>query len=109
MSAIGYVNFNPERDSYKGSLKTLSIATGIEIIPNREKEEERQPDYRVFTDERTEIGAGWKKTGKTSGKEYVSLTLAAPELGPRRLYANLGKAAGIDDDDTYAVIWNPEG
>jgi uncharacterized protein (DUF736 family) len=36
----------------------------------------------------------------------VSLSLAAPEFGPRRIYANLGRAAG-GDEDTFAVIWNP--
>ncbi|MCI0429189.1 MAG: DUF736 family protein [Rhodospirillales bacterium] len=45
--------------------------------------------------------------GESSGKEYVSLSIAPPEFGPRKLYANLGRAAGQDDDDTYAVIWNP--
>ena len=45
--------------------------------------------------------------GETSGKEYVSLSLAAPEFGPRKLYANLGRAAGQDDDEAFAVIWNP--
>lgn len=107
MSAIGYVTHDPEKGTFKGSLKTLSIATGIEIVPNMDKTEDRQPDYRVFTDERTEIGAGWNKTGKQSGKDYVSLTFAAPELG-RRLFANLGPAAGQDDESVYAIIWNPE-
>jgi uncharacterized protein (DUF736 family) len=37
----------------------------------------------------------------------VSLSLAAPEFGPRRLYANLGRAAGQDDPDVFALIWNP--
>jgi uncharacterized protein (DUF736 family) len=37
----------------------------------------------------------------------VSLSLAAPEFGPRRLYANLGRAAGRDDEDSFAIIWNP--
>jgi hypothetical protein len=37
----------------------------------------------------------------------TSLSLAAPEFGPRRLYANLGRAAGQDDDETFALIWNP--
>ena len=27
--------------------------------------------------------------------------------GGRPLYANLGRAAGQDDDDAFAVIWNP--
>lgn len=108
MSAIGYVTLQPEQGSFKGTLKTLSIDTGIEIVPNREKSDDKQPDYRVFTEQRTELGAGWNRTGKTSGKDYVSLTLAAPELGPRKIYANLGRAAGQDDPEAYAIIWNPE-
>ena len=39
-----------------------------------------------------EIGAGWTRKGETSGKDYVSLSIAAPEFGPKKLYANLGKA-----------------
>lgn len=107
MSAIGYVTHNPESDTFKGSLRTLTIATGIEIMPNKEKMDDRQPDYRVFTDQGFELGAAWRKTGKQSGKEYVSLTFSAPELG-RRIFANLGPAAGTDEDNVFAVIWNSE-
>ena len=75
-------------------------------MPNTNKTADSQPDYRVLT-QGTEIGAGWTKKGETSGKEYVSLSIAAPEFGPKKLYANLGKAAGQDDEQLYAVIWNP--
>ena len=104
MPAIGYVTRNGE--GFKGQLKTLSIRTEIEIRPNRSKSSDAQPDYRVSAGG-VEVGAGWVRRGEMSGKDYVSLSLAAPEFGPRRLYANLGRAAGQDDDDTYAVIWNP--
>lgn len=107
MSVIGYVTYDSEKKSYKGTLKTLTISTGIEIVANSEKTKDVHPDYRIFTDERTEIGAGWDKVGKTSGKPYVSLTFAAPELG-RKLYANLGTAAGQDDESVKAIIWNAE-
>ena len=105
MAAIGFVNGTRE-EGFSGQLKTLSIRANIEIRPNRSKAGEAQPDFRVFSDG-VEIGAGWVRTGEMSGKDYVSLSLAAPEFGPRRLYANLGRAAGQDDGDTYAVIWNP--
>ena len=65
-----------------------------------------QPDYRVSAGG-VEVGAGWVRRGEMSGKDYVSLSLAAPEFGPRRLYANLGRAAGQDDEDAFAIIWNP--
>ncbi|GGD84263.1 hypothetical protein GCM10011515_00020 [Tsuneonella deserti] len=103
MPAIGQVTRDGE--GFKGQLKTLSIRTDIEIVPNHAKSSDAQPDYRV-TAGGVEVGAGWVRRGETSGKDYVSLSLAAPEFGPRRLYANLGRAAG-QDGETYAIIWNP--
>lgn len=104
MPAIGYVS--REGHGFKGQLRTLSIRTEIEILPNGRKTAETQPDYRV-TAAGVEVGAGWIRRGEMSGKDYVSLSLAAPEFGPRRLYANLGRAAGQDDEDAFAIIWNP--
>jgi uncharacterized protein (DUF736 family) len=105
MTAIGYVS-KQDDGRYTGSIRTISISAQVEIIPNVSKSADAQPDYRVMT-QGIEIGAGWTKKGETSGKEYVSLALAAPEFGPRKLYANLGRAAGQDDDSLYAMIWNP--
>ena len=104
MPAIGYVT--RDGNGFKGQLKTLSIRTDIEIIPNTRKSGDTQPDYRVSA-AGVEVGAGWVRRGEMSDKDYVSLSLAAPEFGPRRLYANLGRAAGQDDDDAFAIIWNP--
>ena len=105
MTAIGFVR-KEDNGHFTGQLKTISIKADIDIVPNINKTADSQPDYRVLT-QGTEIGAGWTKKGETSGKEYVSLSIAAPEFGPKKLYANLGKAAGQDDEHLYAVIWNP--
>lgn len=105
MPAIGYVT-KQSTGGYKGQLKTLSIRADIDLVPNAAKSTDSQPDFRVLT-QGVEIGAGWVRRGETSGKEYVSLSLAAPEFGPRKLYANLGRAAGQDDENNFAVIWNP--
>jgi len=104
MPAIGYVTKNDD-GSFKGQLKTLSISADIAIVANRSKSADTQPDYRVLSDG-VEIGAGWMRRSESSGRDYVSLSLAAPEFGPRRLYANLGQAAG-GPEDKFAVIWNP--
>ena len=104
MAAIGYVT--RDGNAFKGELKTLSIRADILITRNDRKTSDNQPDYRV-TSGGVEVGAGWLRRSETSGKDYVSLSLAAPEFGPRRLYANLGRAAGQVDDDSYAIIWNP--
>ena len=104
MPAIGHVT--RDGDGFKGQLKTLSIRSDIEVVPNARKSGDTQPDYRVLANG-VEVGAGWVRRGETSGRDYVSLSLAAPEFGPRRLYANLGRAAGQDDEGTFAIIWNP--
>lgn len=105
MTAIGYVTKLAD-GRYKGNLRTVSIKAEIDILPNIQKTSDSQPDFRVVT-EGVEIGAGWTRKSETSGKDYVSLSIAAPEFGPSKLYANLGRAAGSENKDLYAVIWNP--
>jgi len=104
MPAIGYVT-KDENGAFKGQLKTLSIRAEISIVVNARKTSDAQPDYRVLAGD-IEIGAGWNHRSEASGRDYVSLSLAAPEFGPRRLYANLGQAAG-ESDSRFAIIWNP--
>lgn len=105
MAAIGIVTGTIET-GFIGQLRTLSIRAAIEIRCNRGKSVDAQPDYRIYSDG-AEIGAGWIRCSDVSGKTYVSLSFAAPEFGPRRIYANLGRAAGQDDDNCYAILWNP--
>lgn len=104
MPAIGYVT-KSDNGSFKGQLRTLSIRADIDIVANANRSADTQPHYRVLSDG-VEIGAGWNRRAESSGRDYVSLSLAAPEFGPRRLYANLGRAVG-EAEDRFAVIWNP--
>ena len=106
--ALGYVT-KAETGGYEGTLATMSLKKRIRILPNRAKETDAQPDFRVYTEDRVEIGGGWNRIGKASGNPYVSLTFAAPEFGPNKIYANLGRAAGQDDDSVMAILWNPLG
>jgi len=105
MAAIGIVTGTIET-GFNGQLRTLSIRAAVEIRRNRNKSADVQPDFRIYSDD-VEIGAGWIRYSDLSEKSYVSLTFAAPEFGPRRIYANLGRAAGQDDDNCYAILWNP--
>ena len=102
--AIGHVT--KENDAYHGELRTLAFRAPIDILPNTAKKGGKQPDFRVFS-KATEIGAGWIKRAKSSGEDYVSLSLADPAFGPKKLYANLGPAADQDDPLVFAVLWNP--
>ena len=92
---------------YSGHLATLTVKTPIEFIPIKDKGSDRQPDFRLMAGN-VEVGAAWVKTGKESKEDYVSVTITAPEFGQKKLYANLGKAAGQDDPGVFAIIWNPE-
>lgn len=104
MASIGVVRRKKD-GSFEGQLKTLSVQAALQIIPMKNKSSEKAPDYRVLGNG-VEIGAGWKKIGQQSGEEYISLSMSAPELGKKPLYANLGKAAGQDEEDVYSLIWN---
>lgn len=104
MASIGHVT-RSSNGGFSGQLRTLTIRAAIDIVPNDKKTSDAQPDYRVLS-EGIEVGAGWTRRSETSGRDYVSLSFAAPEFGPRRLYANLGRAAG-EDEDSFALIWNP--
>jgi uncharacterized protein (DUF736 family) len=106
MATIGYVT-KREDGRYEGELKTLSLRADIAILPITDKTSDSQPDFRVMS-QGIEIGAGWNRVGQTSGKPYVSLSIAAPEFGSRTLFANLGRAAGQSDPDVYALIWSPQ-
>jgi uncharacterized protein (DUF736 family) len=88
MSAIGYVRRTGK--GFEGNLNTPSIKSKVAIVTNAGKTNEGQPDYLVFVDG-AEVGGAWIRQSRASGCDYVSLSIAAPEFGPRRLYANLGK------------------
>lgn len=80
---IGYVN-KLDDGSYRGTLRTLSISAALKIMPNKEKKPDSdQPDFRVYANG-AEIGGAWIRQGKETGADYVSISISAPEFGPRR-------------------------
>ena len=97
-----------ENGGYEGTLAMMTLNTKITIVPNEAKENERQPDFRIYAARGNEIGGGWNRVGKNSGKPYVSITLAHPAFGDKRVFANLARAAGTDDEDVLAILWNPQ-
>lgn len=71
----------------------------IRIEKNADKKTPARPDYRVFA-------GGWIARAKSSDKEYISLTLADPQIGPRKIYANLAPVKG--KKGRYVLLWNPK-
>ena len=105
-TAIGYVT-KLETGEFRGRLSMMDRINPITIGINKSKTNDNQPDFRIYTENQTEIGCGYKRIGKNSGNEYISLTFAAPQFGPNKIYANLGRAANQDDEDLMAILWNP--
>jgi len=103
-NALGYVN--ETKTGYEGVLAMMNLSAPIRIEKNGEKMSDGQPDYRIFAGETsTEIGGGWLRKAKGSGRDYVSITLADPQIGPRRVYANLAPVKG--KKGRHVLLWNP--
>ncbi|MEM7729325.1 MAG: DUF736 domain-containing protein [Pseudomonadota bacterium] len=106
-NALGYIT--ETETGFEGTLAMLALTTPIRIVENAEKDEDsRQPDYRVLAGGAgAPIGAGWTRRAKSSGRDYVSLTLADPAIGPRKVYANIAPVKG--EDGRHVILWNPAG
>ena len=104
-NALGYVS--ETQTGFEGALAMMNLTAPIQIEKNADKTADTQPDYRIFAGEiRTEIGGGWIVKAKSSGKNYVSLTLADPNIGPRKVFANLAPVKGRKG--RYVLLWNPK-
>ena len=103
MASIGRVQFNPAENSFTGFLKTMTLEANITFLPIANPNP-NGPDWHIIAENGFEVGAAWKKQSQ-QGTEYISASFDAPEL-PKKLYANLGREAGQDDSDVYALIWN---
>lgn len=103
-NALGYVT--ETKSGFEGMLAMLNLSATIRLDKNAEKDHESHPDYRIFAgDTATEIGGGWIRKAKASGRDYISLTLADPQIGPRRVYANLAPVKG--KKNRFVILWNP--
>lgn len=104
-NALGYVT--ETETGFTGNLALMNLNAPIRIVKNGEKTAEMQPDFRVYAGQKgSDIGAGWLRTGKNSGREYVSLTLADPGISDRRIYANLAPVKG--QEGRHVILWNPK-
>ena len=104
-NALGYIN--ETETGFEGNLAMMSLSAPIRIVKNNEKTSEKQPDYRVYAGQPSaDIGGGWLRTATSSGREYVSLTLSAPMIGPRKLYATIAPVK--DTEGRHVILWNPK-
>lgn len=104
MATIANLTVKPD-GSMDGTLATLNVTAPISIVPNARKTKENEPDFRILSRKNGfELGAGWNRFSQSTGAEYVSVSLSAPEFGT--IYGNVANAPG-DDPTKKVIIWNP--
>lgn len=93
-------------EAFEGTLTTLSGSAPISIVPNERKTKDTAPDFRIIAGRNGfEVGAAWICTSRTTGEEFISVTLSAPEFGT--IYGNIAPSPGSDDPAEKVIIWNP--
>ena len=85
-----------------GSLKTLTLNTKLQFVPETNKSKDSAPDFRIFPGTNQEIGAAWKRTARDGGREYLSVKLDDPAFAAP-LFASL---VGTDDDKVFNLLWS---
>jgi len=100
MAIIGIFTRTPD-GKLSGHLRTLTLNTRLQFAPETNKSKDSAPDFRIYLGS-LEVGAGWKKIGRESGREYWSVRLDDPAFAAP-LYASLVEA---DDDKTFNLLWS---
>jgi uncharacterized protein (DUF736 family) len=84
-----------------GTLKTLTLSTKLQFVPETSKSKDNAPDYRIFLGA-LEVGAAWQKTARESGRDYWSVKLDDPAFAAP-LYASLVET---EDDKVFNLLWS---
>ncbi len=75
-NALGYVA--ETETGFEGTLAMMSLSTPIRIVKNGEKIGDTQPGFRIYVVTKgSDIGGGWLRKAKSSGRKYASLPLTA--------------------------------
>lgn len=98
MAQIGSFTRN-EDGVYNGEIRTLTLRAKATIRPV-EREHDKAPDHRVSAGG-VEFGAGWTKTARETGTDYLSLKLDDPSL-PAPIYATVTPGEG----GAFKLIWS---
>ena len=89
--------FTKTKKGYSGEIVTLTHRGKVEFEPLA-----RGADFQVTLDG-AEVGAAWKKTGRESGKSYLSVKLDSPFLP-----APVNCALTTREDDSHILVWSRE-
>jgi len=101
MSIIG--TFTPTKDGgWTGTIRTLAIDVKARFVPNDNRDNDRAPDFRVFSG-RSELGAAWREhTSEENPRHYLRVRLDDPTL-PEPISAAMFTVAG---GQAAQLIWS---
>jgi uncharacterized protein (DUF736 family) len=85
-----------------GDLRTLTLNTRLQFVPETNKSKDSAPDFRVLAEHGMEAGAAWKKSSRDTGRTYWSVKLDDPAF-TAPLYANL---IGTQNDEIFHLLWS---
>jgi len=97
-----------ENGTFSGTLTTMAVTVKIKLSPTAKTEGvKNQPDFRIYANGAYEVGAAWNQKAKTTGREYLSIKMAAPEFGPQPIYANIIALLEVGKDDvSHLMLWS---
>jgi uncharacterized protein (DUF736 family) len=98
MAIIG--TFTAADNGYTGFVETLTLNLNVTFVAT-EKDNDRTPDYRIFTGG-IELGVAWKKTVRDADREYLSVKLDDPSFSSP-IYASLVKG---ESEGGFMLIWS---
>jgi uncharacterized protein (DUF736 family) len=104
LNGVGYVIKQTDR-RYTAQLRVISVKAESDTLSDMRNSADSQPDFCIATKPMRSAQFGLAKS-ETSNKEYVSLSIAAPEFGPKKPFANLHSAAGSDEESVFTAIRN---
>ncbi len=90
-----------EDGKFTGSLKTLTLSSKLQFVPETNKSKDSAPDYRIFLGS-IEAGAAWLRTARDSGRDYWSVKLDDPAFAAP-LFASLVET---EDGKTLNLLWS---
>lgn len=100
MSVIG--TFKRNGQDYTGEILTREVQeSNVRIVREEQRSSDDSPTHRVFCG-RAEIGAGWTKTKRDGGGDYLSLKLDDPSF-TQPIFANLWADEQSGD---FKLIWS---
>ena len=86
--------------TYAGTVCT-SVLKFKAVMKPSPKDSEKAPDYRITASNGAEVGAGWVRSARETGAEYLSVKLDDPAF-PAPIYATLVQG----DAGEHKLIWS---